>query len=98
MTSSESHVDSHPAAYRFGLVPPPDRRGHWRCWWRTGVAFALAVVLAIAMGSWVSGTTPPWGCVRGWLPFDDVWSADGECVGISDGSYAFGRADLQPAF
>ena len=37
-------------------------------------------------------------CRSGLLPTSNVWSQDGECVGLSDGPYAFGLSAFDPVF
>jgi ABC-type branched-subunit amino acid transport system substrate-binding protein len=81
--------------YRWLLVP---RRDRWPRRRRDWVPLALAAALVTGLLS-VAGWKGPWlldrtGCRPGLLPAGDVWSADGECVGVSSGSYAFGRAEF----
>ncbi|MET7999608.1 ABC transporter substrate-binding protein [Nonomuraea glycinis] len=58
-------------------------------WWRLAVALTLVpgvVILTPALAKRLS-------CRPG-LPVTEVWEQAGECVGLSDGPYAFGRPEL----
>jgi len=94
-----THSRRRQQTYRWWLIPRadrfPKRRSHW-------LPLALTVVLAtglVTVGLWAS----PWlfarlTCRSGPLPTSSVWSQDGECVGLSDGPYAFGLSAFDPVF
>lgn len=85
--------------YRWWLIPRPDRfPRRWSHW----LSLTLTVVLAAgatSVGLWAG----PWlfariNCRSELLPTSSVWSQDGECVGLSDGPYAFGLSAFDPVF
>lgn len=85
--------------YRWWLIPRADRfPRRWSHW----LPLPLTVVVLVGFvtaGAWAG----PWlftriSCRAGLLPTRSVWSQDGECVGMSDGSYAFGLSDFDPIF
>jgi hypothetical protein len=64
----------------------PKKRVHW---WRLAVAVTLVpgvVIVTPALAKRLS-------CRPG-LPVAEVWAQEGECVGLSDGPYAFDRPEL----
>ncbi|MGZ3148101.1 ABC transporter substrate-binding protein [Lentzea chajnantorensis] len=77
--------------FYLGIWPRPRALRHpakWTDWLRP---VAVLAVVALVAGSVTGG---PWlwkrlSCKDGWLPSADVWSAGGECVGLSQGPYAF---------
>ncbi|HUQ57705.1 ABC transporter substrate-binding protein [Lentzea sp.] len=77
--------------FYFGVWPRPRALRHparWADWLRP---VAVLAVVALVAGLVTGG---PWlwkrvSCKDGWLPGSDVWSAGGECVGLSPGPYAF---------
>ncbi|MGB6163163.1 MAG: ABC transporter substrate-binding protein [Pseudonocardiaceae bacterium] len=81
--------------YRCLIFPRQDRFPKlWSHW----LPLTLTVVVLVA-GVWAG----PWlypriSCRAGLLPTESVWSQDSECVGASDGSYAFGLSDFDPIF
>ena len=81
--------------YRWLLVPRPDR---WPRRRRDWLPLALVVLLVAGLLA-AAGWKGPWlldraGCRPGLLPAGDVWSAGGECVGLTGGSYTFGRPEF----
>lgn len=79
-SKSPYHLWLLPKSYRFPKL--------WIHWLRP-VAVLLAVVLVAAM---VTGGPWLWkrlSCKDGFWPSADIWSAGGECVGLSAGPYAF---------
>jgi hypothetical protein len=84
------HSRCHGVRYHWGIVPCPRRfPKDVRHWYRVG---ALVLVPVLAAGllpvfGWFSGRV---GCRPGAFYSGDVWRQDGECVGVSDGPYAFG--------
>ncbi|MEA5358460.1 ABC transporter substrate-binding protein [Amycolatopsis sp., V23-08] len=78
-----------PARYRWAVVPRADRFPKlWTDWLRAGLVVLLVVattgvvVFRRDLGRLAT-------CNDGW-PGTAAWSAAGECVGLSDGSYDFG--------
>jgi ABC-type branched-subunit amino acid transport system substrate-binding protein len=81
--------------FRWGLFPRSDR---WPKLWRDWLPLTMAVVLVAGLLT-VVGWKGPWlrdrlGCRPGLLPSSEIWSQGDECVGVTDGSYAFGLADF----
>jgi ABC-type branched-subunit amino acid transport system substrate-binding protein len=81
--------------YRWLLVPRRDRWPKRRQDWLPLAAVGLVVAGLLA----AAGTGGPWladrlGCRPGLLPSSEVWSAGGECVGVSAGRYTFGRGEF----
>ncbi|MBY8854184.1 ABC transporter substrate-binding protein, partial [Saccharothrix sp. MB29] len=81
--------------YRFGIWPkarPLRHPAKWTDWLRPVAVLAAAVLVAglVTGGPWLWKRLS---CKDGW-PSTDVWSAGGECVGLSAGGYDFGL----PAF
>src|SRR5947209_17690392 len=78
--------------YHYGIIPNPGRFPRlWSDWLRPAIVLLVAVLLVIG------GIAAPWvighlSCRDG-LPSRDIYSSKGECVGITDGSYAFGLPD-----
>lgn len=76
--------------YHYGIIPNPKRFPRlWSDWLRPATVLLVAVLLVTGVptaGPWLTGRL--W--CRDGLPSDDVYSSGGECVGITDGSYAFG--------
>lgn len=60
----------------------------WTDWLRVVAVLAVAVLVAglVTGGPWLWKRLS---CKDGWLPSADIWSAGGECVGLSAGPYAF---------
>jgi hypothetical protein len=50
------------------------------------VSLLIAAVPAVFLATWLPNRLS---CRDSW-PSDDIWSQDGECVGVTDGPYAFG--------
>jgi hypothetical protein len=77
-----------PPRYRYLVWPHPDRFPHrWSDWLR----LALVIVLLAVAGLWAPVDRwlgPRLGCRDGW-PSEEIWENDGECVGLSEGPYAF---------
>ncbi|MEU7524248.1 ABC transporter substrate-binding protein [Saccharothrix sp. NPDC042600] len=78
---------SQPGSYRLGVWPVgyhPNRR---RKWWRLAVVVVVLVgaVPAVSLARWLPSHVA---CRDGW-PSGEVWSQDGECVGVTEGPYAF---------
>lgn len=81
--------------YLWKLFPRPGRFPRlFRHWGRLSSVVVL-VTGAAAVGPWVSARIT---CRDGLLPTAQVWSQHGDCVGISDGSYAFGLSDMEHVF
>lgn len=84
-------------AYRWWLVPRADRfPKRWSHW----LPLTLTIILAVSCTA-ASTSAGPWlftriSCRPGLLPISSVWSQDNECVGASDGPYAFGLSDFDP--
>lgn len=79
--------------YRFWIWPRPEASfppRRWWHWWRLTLVLAV-VALGVSFGPWLA---PRLSCRDG-LPAEAIWSDAGECVGVSDGGYAF---DLDPQF
>ena len=76
--------------YHYGIIPNPERFPRlWSDWLRPATVLLVAVLLVTGIttaGPWLIGRLS----CRDGLPSGDVYSSDGECVGITDGSYAFG--------
>jgi ABC-type branched-subunit amino acid transport system substrate-binding protein len=90
-----TRADRRRQTYRWLLLPRPDRWPKRRRDWLPLTLAVLLVAGLISVASWRG----PWlldrlGCRPGVLPAGDVWSAGGDCVGVSHGRYAFGL----PAF
>ncbi|MFI7127634.1 ABC transporter substrate-binding protein [Nonomuraea sp. NPDC050153] len=77
-----------------GRIWPHPRRfpRRLRHWWRlAAVVTALGVLVPVGL------IGVPWLKDRlscGWQPWWGVWEQGGECVGLGDGPYAFGRPEL----
>jgi hypothetical protein len=76
------------------LIPRRDRWPRKRSDW---LPLGLVIVLVAAVGggglwrgSWLVDRLQ----CRDGFPTDDLWSQDGECVGISPGDYAFGKTEF----
>jgi hypothetical protein len=84
-------LDDEPETYRFKIIPNPQRSPKLkRHWLRLMLVCALlaGAVFSPVWGTWVVKRI---GCRPGLLPSADVWRQDGECVGLSEGPYAFGN-------
>ncbi len=82
--------------FQFRIFPRRNKffRGWWDKWLRVVLVVGLlaAAVPGYLAVDWLSARL---GCRDGW-PSGDVWSQDGECVGITSGPYAFGLAEFGP--
>ncbi|RKT56089.1 ABC transporter substrate-binding protein [Saccharothrix australiensis] len=83
---------------RFHLGVYPRRGKFFRSWWDKWLRVVLVAVVLVAAvpgylaAGWLSARV---GCRDG-LPSDDLWTEDGECVGVTSGPYAFGLAEFGP--
>ncbi|WP_328612448.1 ABC transporter substrate-binding protein [Amycolatopsis sp. NBC_00355] len=84
-----------PSRYRWVVVPRADRFPKlWIDWLRLGLVVLLAVTATgVVVFRQDLGRLAT--CNDGW-PGTAAWSAAGECVGLSDGSYAFGLDRFAP--
>jgi hypothetical protein len=76
------------------VVPrrPHNRRpGYWLR------AFVSLVVVAVLVAAGLVGYYDPsrWGCYQDWRPLSTVWQQGDECVGTTDGPYAFEPASYK---
>lgn len=80
--------------YRYGVIPNPGRFPRlWSHWLRPVTVLLVAVLLiigVIAAPSLIGRLS----CRVAW-PSGDIYPSDGECVGITDGSYAFGLPEFK---
>jgi len=76
--------------YHYGIIPKSGRFPRLRSdWLRPVVVLLVAALMVIGVttvGPWLGGRLS----CRDGLPSGDIYSSAGECVGITDGSYAFG--------
>lgn len=84
--------------YRWGMIPTPGRFPRSRRDWLRPAAVLLVAVLVVTGVM----TAAPWlaarlSCRDG-LPAGDVYAADGECVGITEGPYAFDIPEFEGVF
>ncbi|MGH3854534.1 MAG: ABC transporter substrate-binding protein [Pseudonocardiaceae bacterium] len=81
--------------YRWLLFPRktrfPKRRSHW-------LPLTLTVVLVAGVVIWGPWLFDRITCRPGLVPSPNVWSQDSECVGVSDGPYAFGLSAFEGVF
>lgn len=85
--------------YRLWLVPRvdrfPRRWSHWLPLTLTVVVLAGFATTGTLAGHWLFTRIS---CRPGLLPAPNVWSQDDECVGVSDGPYAFGLSAFDSIF
>lgn len=98
ITPITSRTDPRRQTYRWLLLP---RRDRWPRRRRDWLPLGLVLLLVAGLLT-VAGWKGPWlldrtGCRPGLLPSGDVWSADGECVGLTGGSYFFERPEFAGA-
>src|SRR3954464_5223545 len=79
---------------RFFLLIFP-RRDRFPTYWHDWLRLAMTIVILVGLPPVVWWTAPRMNCRPGVLPSSDVWRQDGECVGASGGSYAFGQAEFR---
>lgn len=78
------------------FFPHPRREfPHRRSDWRRLVVLASVLVIAVPAVVFYRWVEPRLSCRDG-FPSESLWSADGECVGISTSSYAFGLDTFAP--
>ncbi len=79
------------------LIFPRRNRGFPKSWsdWLPLTLTVVVLVAGVWAGPWLY---PRISCRAGLLPTESVWSQDGECVGVSGGSYAFGLSAFDPIF
>jgi hypothetical protein len=93
------HPSQKQQTYRWWLLPRadrfPKRWAHWLPLTLTVVLVAGITTVGAWAGPWLSARIS---CRGELLPTSNVWSQDGECVGLSDGPYAFGLSAFDPVF
>jgi len=89
-----------PVRYRKLILPPQGKVGHPRYWWRAAVALVATAGMVVGGVRLIYPPSPPppppQPCSAASPPHGDAWPADGECVGITDGSYDFELPDFRP--
>ncbi|MEU5691760.1 ABC transporter substrate-binding protein [Actinosynnema sp. NPDC020468] len=83
-----------PPRHLYLILPNPRRRrrraGDW-----TRLVLAVALVVVAGTGAWWGPFLwRRWGCADGALPSAAVWGSAGECVGLTEGPYAFGLPEF----
>jgi ABC-type branched-subunit amino acid transport system substrate-binding protein len=96
LTLGSRNARQRDVRHRYLIFPHPGRKfpKRWTDWLRLAVAGVLVVATAVVAPQ-ASTIVDHFQCRDGW-PDGDVWQSGDECVGLTEGPYAFELAEFEP--